>query len=186
MLRPFYEPTILQPSIHQSLQLDLRPIILTDCQAINSAFTAQGWDKPVSLYERYVNLQNSGARDVIIATVNEKFAGYLTIMWNSGYPPFQEQCVPEIVDFNVLMKYWRKGIGTSLMDEAERRVALVSPVAGIGVGVTGDYGAAQVLYSHRGYVPTGHGLVHNGLPLRRGQRVEVGDELAFYLTKSLT
>lgn len=168
------------------MNINLRPITPSDCQSISDAFTAQGWDKPVDLYERYVNLQNSGARDIIIATVNDEFAGYLTIMWKSSYPPFLEQGFPEIVDFNVLMKHWRKGIGNLLMGEAERRIALVSSIAGIGVGVTSDYGAAQVLYARRGYIPTGHGLVHNGSQLQRGQRVEVGDELAFYFTKSLT
>ena len=167
------------------MNINLRPIISSDCPEISSAFTAQGWDKPVDLYERYLKLQNSGARDIIIATVNDQFAGYLTIMWKSDYLPFQEQRIPEIVDFNVLMKYWRRGIGTALMDQAEHRISLISPVAGIGVGVTADYGAAQVLYAKRGYVPTGNGLVHNGLPIQRGQRIEVGDELGLYLIKML-
>lgn len=163
----------------------LRSLLPTDPPLISAAFTAQGWDKPVSLYNRYLKLQTSGARDIIIATVNEQFAGYLTIMWTSGYPPFQEQGIPEIVDFNVLMKYWRRGIGTALMDEAEQRMRAVYTVAGIGVGVTADYGAAQVLYARRGYLPTGHGLVRNGVPTQRGQQVRVGDELAMYLTKAL-
>jgi ribosomal protein S18 acetylase RimI-like enzyme len=89
------------------------------------------------------------------------------------------------VDFNVLKKYQRQGIGTMLMDEAENRIRKVSKFAGIGFGVTQDYGPAQILYVKRGYIPDGHGLAHNATPVHYGKLVTINDNLAFYLIKPL-
>ena len=97
--------------------------------------------------------------------------------------PFHEAAIPEIADFNVLIACQRRGIGTALMDEAERRIATVSPIAGIGVGLTADYGAAQALYAKRGYVPDGRGLFHSGRPISRGATVTVDDDLNLFLIR---
>ena len=110
----------------------------------------------------------------------------MTIDWNPSYPPFRADGIPEIQDFNVLPRFRRKGIGTRLMDEAEREVSERSSVVGIGVGMTPDYGAAQRLYVLRGYVPDGMGLAHEGRPVMRGDRITVDDGLVLYMTRALT
>jgi ribosomal protein S18 acetylase RimI-like enzyme len=165
--------------------LILSKIKAIDCPIISEAFEKQGWDKPISQYEKYVEYQEKSERDVIIAEFNEAFAGYLTIKWQSDYPPFQEKKIPEIVDFNVLKKYQRRSIGTVLMDEAERRIKKVSEYAGIGFGVYKDYGAAQILYINRGYQPDGNGLVKDGVSLEYGDTITIDDSIAFCLTKKL-
>ncbi len=99
--------------------------------------------------------------------------------------PFKEAKIPEIVDFIVLQRFQRRGIGTALMDEAELRIKSRSPYAGIGFGITPDYGAAQILYVKRGYVPDGHGLVSGARSVAYGEQVEINDELALYLVKEL-
>jgi GNAT superfamily N-acetyltransferase len=129
--------------------ISLRTIRRSDCSEITRQFAEQGWDKPESQYQAYCDFQELGARDVLIAELDGAFAGYLTIQWESGYLPFRERKVPEVVDFNVLKKYQRQGIGTRLMDEAERRIKQRSDYAGIGFGVYEDYGAAQILYPKR-------------------------------------
>lgn len=113
------------------------------------------------------------------------FAGYLTIKWQSDYAPFRAANIPEIVDFNVLKKFQRLGIGSKLMDEAERRIKRVSKRAGIGFGVYQDYGAAQVLYVKRGYVPDGNGINRNSVPLRHGDVETIDDGLILCLVKDL-
>ncbi|MEL6628137.1 MAG: N-acetyltransferase [Bacteroidota bacterium] len=165
--------------------LKLRPIRKEDCQKIHEAFREQGWDKPTSQYEYYFQLQETGERDIILAERNQTFAGYLTIQWQSGYPPFQAKGIPEIVDFNVLKKFQRQGIGSQLMDEAERRIQEVSAYAGIGFGVYQDYGAAQILYVRRGYIPDGRGLVKDAIPIKYGESFTMDDGVIFYLTKKL-
>jgi GNAT superfamily N-acetyltransferase len=157
----------------------------SDILEIAEAFNEIGWNKPASQYERYLMEQALKIRDMYIARVNGPFAGYLTICWQSSYTSFRERQIPEIMDFNVLPKFRRMGIGTQLMDRAEAEIAKVSPVAGIGVGMTSDYGAAQRLYVLRGYLPDGNGLYHMGRPIQYGQTFKVDDNLALYLTKEL-
>lgn len=113
------------------------------------------------------------------------FAGYVTICWRSHYPPFREQNIPEIMDFNALPRFRCQGIGSRLMDAAEQRVATMGSVVGIGVGMTADYGAAQRMYVKRGYVPDGRGLFSRGGPVQYGQTVPVDDDLVLYFTKTL-
>jgi GNAT superfamily N-acetyltransferase len=166
-------------------KLTIRSLERHDIPEIARAFQQLGWSKPASQYEQYLQEQQAGTRDVYVAFVNGTFAGYLTICWSSSYEPFQSQGIPEIVDFNVLPEYRRQGIGTRLMDKAEQEIARASPVAGIGVGMTADYGAAQRLYVLRGYVPDGRGLHSHGYRIKYGEQITIDDDVALYLTKKL-
>ena len=166
-------------------ELKLRSLTEADCKAISEAFQAQGWNKPVAQYQRYFEEQQKGTRDVIMATLDGAFAGYATICWSANYSAFRERGIPEIVDFNVLKKFQRQGIGTAIMDEAERRIKQVSDFAGIGFGITADYGAAQILYIKRDYIPDGKGIVKNSKPLIYGEQVTINDDLVFCLIKAL-
>ena len=163
----------------------IRPLDRGDIQEIAKAFEELGWNKPASQYERYLAEQVLRLRDVYVACFEDQFAGYLTIRWKSDYEPFRLANIPEITDFNVLPKFRRMGIGTQLMDKAEDEIARVSPIAGIGVGMTPDYGPAQRLYILRGYVPDGLGLYWKNHQTKYGDEVKVDDDLALYLTKEL-
>jgi ribosomal protein S18 acetylase RimI-like enzyme len=160
-------------------------MIRSDIQPIAAAFVELGWDKPAPQYEGYLKEQMAGERVVLVASLDGVFAGYLTILWESPYPFFWADRIPEIVDFNVLPRFRRKGIGTRLMDEAEKRIAERSPVVGIGVGMTSDYGAAQILYVNRGYIPDGRGLIVDGQPVVQGDLVTIDDALTLYFLKTL-
>jgi ribosomal protein S18 acetylase RimI-like enzyme len=166
-------------------EIILREMAERDPAIIAEAFAAQGWDKPAGLYVRYLQECRGGKRANLLAEYEEQFAGYVTIAWESDYPPFLQARIPEIVDFNVLIKFRRMKIGTALMDEAERRIALRSPVAGLGVCLHSDYGAAQALYARRGYVPDGRGVYYQGHYPKYGEQVRLDDDLTLYLTKQL-
>lgn len=157
----------------------------SDIKEISRAFESIGWDKPAAQYDRYFREQTNKVRDVYVAFIEGQFAGYLTICWTSNYGPFREENIPEIVDFNVLPKFRRHGIGTQLMDKAESEIAKISPFAGIGVGMHPDYGPAQRLYVKRGYIPDGRGLHYRGHFPAYGEKITIGDDLALYLTKKL-
>ncbi|HLJ54851.1 MAG TPA: GNAT family N-acetyltransferase [Chthonomonadaceae bacterium] len=165
--------------------LEIRRLETRDPLAISSAFTAMGWNKPAAQYERYLREQAAGERVVLLAFVEGEFAGYLCVVWEPGYPPFRDAGIPEIQDFNVVARYRRQGIGSALMEEAERFAAERSPVVGIGVGMTADYGAAQRLYVRRGYVPDGRGLTADNRPLAWGDQVTVDDNLVLHFTKRI-
>lgn len=167
------------------INLSIREISENDPLTISNAFKEQGWDKAMSQYERYINEQRSGERVTLIAEVDGEFAGYVNVIWESYYPAFKEKNIPEINDFNVLLKYRRLGIGSKLMDRAEEIISERSSIAGIGVGIFSDYGNAQVLYVKRGYVPDGKGI-HNGEHyVTYGESVVIDDDIVLYLTKTL-
>jgi hypothetical protein len=71
------------------------------------------------------------------------------------------------------------------MDRVEEEISRVSSIAGIGVGMTPDYGAAQRLYVLRGYIPNGLGLHWKDHHTQYGEQVRVDDDLVLYLTKEL-
>ena len=167
------------------VQAHIRLFDRLDIPEIAESFEEIGLNKPASQYERYLMEQVLKLRDMYIARVNGQFAGYLTISWQSSYAPFREKKIPEIMDFNVLPNCRRMGIGSQLMDRAEAEIAKVSPIAGIGVGMTPDYGAAQRLYALRGYIPDGRGLYYRGRPIQYSDSIKVDDNLALYLTKEL-
>ncbi len=162
----------------------LRPLQASDIPLIAAAFAELGWNKPAAQYERYLVEQQNGTREVLTAWQNNRFAGYLTIVWQSDYPPFRDARIPEIRDFNVLPDFRRQGIGTALMNEAESRILERSTIIGIGVGMTQDYGAAQRMYAQRGYVPDGRGLMYQEKPITYGVPVMVDDDLVLFFTKT--
>ena len=168
------------------MNIHIRKLNEQDPVVISNSFKEQGWEKPVELYFRYLEEQKSGDRISIIAEVDNHFAGYVNIIWTSYYPSFKEQGIPEINDFNVLIKYRRLGVGSKLMDSAEHMIKERSDIAGIGVGLFSDYGNAQILYAQRGYVPDGKGIYQGHGYVERGDTVTIDDDVALYLTKKLT
>ncbi len=165
--------------------LEVRPLAAQDVDGVSADFAAVGrssWGERVA---RYLKAQEAGLRDVLVAVADGRFAGYLTVIWQSDYGPFADDGVPEINDFNVVPELRRQGIGSRLMDEAERLIARRSDVVGIGVGLYADYGLAQIMYAQRGYVPDGRGLMRHGRPVAAGTEVTVNDDLAVYMRKQL-
>ena len=65
------------------------------------------------------------------------------------------------------------------------RIKKVSEYAGIGFGVYKDYGAAQILYIKRAYLPDGKGIVKNSVSLNYGDKITIDDSIVFCLTKKL-
>jgi ribosomal protein S18 acetylase RimI-like enzyme len=167
------------------MEIEIRQLRETDIAEIAEAFALIGWNKPASQYRRYLNEQEAGKREVWLACENGVFRGYLTIVWKPNYPPFREAGIPEIQDFNVLPVCQRRGIGSRLMDKAEERIAERCPVVGIGVGMTADYGPAQILYVRRGYLPDGRGISYDEVFPTYGEPVTVDDSLVLHLTKRL-
>lgn len=165
--------------------LSIRLLAAGDIPVIAAAFAAIGWHKPAVQYAGYLAEQQRGERVVLVAWQGDAFAGYVTVLWSSGYAPFRDAGIPEIADFNVLPRFRRQGIGSRLMDEAERRIAERSHVAGIGVGMYADYGAAQRMYVKRGYVPDGRGLTTHGHSVTPGGTVVVDDKLVLYFTRTI-
>jgi len=57
----------------------IRPLIREDIVAISEAFNAISWNKPPSLFEKYLMEQELGDRLVWVAHFKGEFAGYVTL-----------------------------------------------------------------------------------------------------------
>lgn len=92
-----------------------------DIPLIVSSFTAIGWNKPTSLYQKYLKEQEDDQRCVWVAFKDNDFAGYVTLKWHSEYLSFREQHIPEVSDLNVLPKFRKQGIASELLNLAEKK-----------------------------------------------------------------
>lgn len=160
-----------------------------DIPSIVSAFSQIGWNKPASVFEEYLEEVAAGDRLVWVAFVHDQFAGYITLKWQSKYPFFREQSIPEIMDLNVLPHARKRGLGSHLLDIAEKEAATKSNTIGIGVGLytgeDGGYGAAQRLYVKHGYIPNGKGVTYNYQPTIPGASYPLDDDFILWFTKKL-
>jgi GNAT superfamily N-acetyltransferase len=118
--------------------------------------------------------------------LNGEIAGYTNVIFKSKYQPFFEQKIPGINDLVVLSSKKRNGIGNALLQFCEQYTKENGfSKIGLGVGLYMDYGAAQRIYTKRGYYLDGRGLMYNNKPVSPGNNVFVDDELLLYLTKDL-
>jgi GNAT superfamily N-acetyltransferase len=165
--------------------IQIRLLEESDPPSIAAAFKNMGWNKPETQYRRYLYEQMAGTRTCFVATIDEQFAGYVTINWRPTYAGFADLHIPEIQDLNVLTTSRRKGIASRLLDRAEAEAARHSGVVGIGVGLHPGYNAAQRLYVKRGYIPDGRGITYRDCFVAEGARVVLDDNLVMHFTKQL-
>jgi GNAT superfamily N-acetyltransferase len=110
-------------------------------------------------YERYWQENVEGRRVTLVALLERSVVGYTNVIWESDYQAFCQRGIPEINDMNTVTCLRRNGIGTRMIDAAEKLVRRAGKrVIGIGVGVTSDYAMAQQLYPKLGYRSDGTGV----------------------------
>lgn len=165
----------------------IRSIILSDIKDLVHEFSViQGYaEKSSELFTNYYNQHQNKSRHVLVAELDGKVAGYLTLLPNDKEGPFADKNIPTVCDFNVLIKYQRKGIGTALMDEAERIAKISSNTICLGVGLYTDYGTAQRMYVKRGYIPDGSGVWYQNKNLPPYANCVNDDDLVLYMSKQL-
>ena len=87
------------------------------------------------------------------------------------------------MDFNVLQKWQRRGIGSALLDAAESAAFSMCDRVSLGVGLHSGYGSAQRMYVKRGYVPDGSGVWYQDRQLPEMAECRNDDDLILYLSK---
>ena len=162
----------------------IRKLIESDIKHLSQGFINQGWPGREEILARYFLKQESGEREVLVAEIDGVVAGYVTILPSAKHGPFAE-IYPELSDFNVFKPFQNQGIGNLLMEEAEKRVKLVSDKVTLGVGLHSGYGPAQRLYIRRSYIPDGTGVWYRNKPLEMGASCQNDDDLVLYLSKDL-
>ena len=160
----------------------IRKMQTSDVKELSQGFINQGWPGREEILARYFLEQECREREVLVAEVGGTLAGYITILPCAKQGPFAE-IYPELSDFNVFEPFQNQGIGNLLMEEAEKRVKLISDKVTLGVGLHSGYGPAQRLYIKRGYIPDGSGLWFNNEPLAPYAPCENSDDLVLYFSK---
>ena len=162
----------------------IRNMIKSDIESLSHGFMNQGWPGREEILARYFLEQESGEREVLVAEIDGAVAGYIAILPSAKHGPFAE-VYPELSDFNVFEPFRNQGVGNQLLEEAEKRVKLVSIKVSLGVGLHSGYGPAQRLYIKRGYIPDGTGVWYqNHQPAMNAVCEDIG-ELVLYLSKNL-
>ncbi len=165
--------------------LIIRTMLKSDIEKFVHGFAEQNWHKSYELFNGYYNQQENKEKSVIIAEINGDVAGYVTLLSNTKVGPFADRNIPEIVDFNVLIKYQKRGIGNKIMDVAEVLTKEISDYVSLSVGLHSGYGSAQRMYVKRGYIPDGTGVWYKGTQLEPYTECENDDDLTMYFLKSL-
>lgn len=166
-------------------QLIIRNMEPKDAQAITDAEIAQGWDASVEKYHRRLADQNSGKAVALTAEYAGKPVGYINVYPASMWGAFGGMGWPEIMDFGVLEAYRNRGIGTALMDTAEKISAAYADTVYLGVGLHSGYGSAQRMYVKRDYIPDGSGVWYRDKVCGPYEACVNDDDLVLYLSKTL-
>lgn len=160
----------------------IRKMQESDIKNLSQGFISQGWPGREEILARYFLEQKSKEREVLVAEIDGVVAGYITILPIAKQGPFAGMA-PELSDFNVFVPFQNQGIGNFLLEEAEKRVKLISDKVTLGVGLHSGYGPAQRLYIKRGYIPDGTGVWYRNQPLEMNATIQNNDDLVLYLSK---
>lgn len=168
---------------YEDNEIIIRNMQQSDAQIITDEEIAQGWDATVDKYEMRLKDQAEGRAIALVVEYKGNVAGYINVYPNSMWGAFAGQGYPEIVDFGVLEKYRKRGIGTKLMDAAEKIAAEYADTVYLGVGLHSGYGSAQRMYVKRGYVPDGTGVWYKDIVCEPYGECCNDDDLVLYLSK---
>lgn len=155
-----------------------------DAEQIAAEERRQGWDASADKYLTRLRDMKEGRAVALVAEYRGNTAGYVNVYFQAG-GAFRDTKHPEIVDFGVLEKYRRRGIGSRLMDTAEALAGERSGAVCIGVGLHSGYGSAQRMYVKRGYVPDGTGVWYQDEPAPVYGDCRNDDDLVLYMSKYL-
>ena len=167
-------------------ELIIRNMEEADARVFTDEEIAQGWHMDISKYLARLQDQSAGKCVSLTAVYKGLPAGYVSVYLTGLGGAFSGEGLPEIVDFSVLEKYRRKGIGSKLMDVAEEIAGQYANTVWLGVGLHSGYGSAQRMYVKRGYIPDGTGVWYRNKPCAQYEtEIANDDDLVLFLSKKL-
>lgn len=170
---------------YQDARILIRPMNASDPAYFAAEECAQGWHSTPGQLERRIQDEQAGLCYTFVAECEGSPAGYVSLYLNPATGAFADQGIPEIVDFAVLEKFRRRGIGGRLMDAAEKAALKHCDHVWLGVGLHSGYGSAQRMYVKRGYVPDGSGVWYNDRVCDPYAPCVNDDDLVLYMIKDL-
>lgn len=176
----------MEPKIYlRSGDILIRDMAIEDAEAIAAEERAQGWNQSADKYCERLRHRDEGRCIALAAEYRGSIAGYISVYPNSEWGAFGGKGYPEIVDFGVLEKFRRLGIGSRLMDAAEQIASQYADTVYLCVGLHSGYGSAQRMYVKRGYIPDGSGVWYGDKVLPCYAECCNDDVLVLYLFKRL-
>lgn len=166
-------------------QITIRDMRREDAVIITQEEITQGWDASIDKYEMRLRDRQEKNAVVLVAEYRGNVVGYINIYPESEWGAYAGKGYPEIVDFGVLEKYRRRGIGSKLMDIAEQVAGEYSDRVCLGVGLHSGYGSAQRMYVKRGYIPDGSGVWYRDRVCEPYGACCNDDDLVLYFMKEL-
>lgn len=166
-------------------QLIIRNMENEDAKAISDAEIEQGWNASEEKYLNRLADMRAGKSVSLTAEYGGKPVGYINVYPASKWGAFGGKGLPEIVDLGVLEKYRNRGIGTALMDTAEKISSEYADTVYLGAGLHSGYGNAQRMYVKRGYIPDGSGVWYRDKVCLPYGKCENDDDLVLYFSKKL-
>ena len=145
----------------------------------------QGWHVSDAKYLSRLEDQEIGRSIALVAEYKGAIAGYINIYPNSLDGVFGGKGYSEIIDFGVLEKYRNNGIGTILMNVAEKIASEYSNIVYLAVGLHSGYGNAQRMYVKRGYIPDESGVWYKNRVCPPYSDCKNDDDLVLYFSKKL-
>ncbi len=170
---------------YTSDQLIVRDMQKDDAYVFYNTYLSYGWHPVLDTYLNYYDEQEKNIRKVFIAVHEGNVAGICTLVINPDEGPFGNQGIPEIVDLCVFFDKHNKGIGSKLLDIAEKEASKYCDKVYLAVGLHYGYGTAQRLYIKRGYIPDGSGVWYKGKRLEKYAPCGNDDDLVLFLIKEL-
>lgn len=165
-------------------KITVRDMCDSDPKAFAEGERAQGWDADEQKLRRRLEERTEGKAVCLAADWCGEPAGYVSVYPNYEHGAFAGR-LPMIVDFAVLEKFRRKGVGGKLMDAAERIAGEYADEVGLGVGLNPSYGSAQRMYCKRGYIPDGSGVWYKNRVCGEYENCCNDDDLVLYFSKKL-
>lgn len=124
--------------------------------------------------------------DLFVVEEDGKLCAFCLLNWSPRYSFYKKLGIPEIQDINVAPDFRRRGIATALISHCERLAQeKFCDYMGISVGLTKDYGPAQILYAKIGYIPDGNGVTCDREAVTSGRLYRMDDDLALMMVKAL-
>ncbi len=167
-------------------ELIIRDLEEADARIFTDEEIAQGWHTDISKFLKRLQDQSAGKCVSLAAVYKGLPAGYANVYLTVLSGAFAGKGFPEIVDFGVLEKYRRNGIGGKLMDVAEKIAGRYADRVCLAVGLHSGYGSAQRMYAKRGYIPDGTGVWYRGKPCAQYEtEIANDDDLVLFLSKKI-
>lgn len=166
-------------------QLVVRGLKESDAAVFAAEERAQGWNTTEDKFISRLKDEKDGIAIPLAAEYDGNPAGYVNLYPNAPWGSYGKMGYTEIIDFGVLEKYRNRGIGSALMDVAEKIAAAYSDAVYLAVGLYRGYGPAQRMYVKRGYIPDGKGAWYDDNLCKPYETYRLDDSLVLYLKKKL-